>query len=95
MTETDDKSISSDLLVNHLLGAKKKHDEDKNVEKEEVEHLDKGTDYLVSFLVGLGVQVSEPKKLTKLKPPGLEELKKFNIWKKVLIILQPYYFNKV
>ena len=76
MAETDDKSTSSDMLVNHLLGAKKKHDEDKNVEKEEVEHLDKGTDYLVSFLVGQGVQVSEPKKVTKRKPPGLEELKK-------------------
>ena len=76
LTETDDKSTSSDMLVNHLLGAKKKHDEDKNVEKEEVEHLDKGTDYLVSFLVGQGVQVSEPKKVTKQKPPGLEELKK-------------------
>ena len=76
LTETDDKSTSSDMLVNHLLGAKKKHDEDKNVEKEEVEHLDKGTDYLVSFLVGQGVQVSEPKKVTKRKPPGLEELKK-------------------
>ena len=76
LAETDDKSTSSDMLVNHLLGAKKKHDEDKNVEKEEVEHLDKGTDYLVSFLVGQGVQVSEPKKVTKRKPPGLEELKK-------------------
>ena len=76
LTETDDKSTSSDMLVNHLLGAKKKHDEDKNVEKEEVEHLDRGTDYLVSFLVGQGVQVSEPKKVTKQKPPGLEELKK-------------------
>jgi len=61
LTKTDDESTSSDMLVNHLLGAKKKHDEDKNVEKEEVEHLDKGTDYLVSFLVGQGVQVSEPK----------------------------------
>ena len=76
LAETNDKSMSSDMLINHLLGAKKKHDEDKNVEKEEVEHLDKGTDYLVSFLVGQGVQVSEPKKVTKQKPPGLEELKK-------------------
>ena len=76
LAETNDESTSSDMLVNHLLGAKKKHDEDKNVEKEEVEHLDKGTDYLVSFLVGQGVQVSQPKKVTKRKPPGLEELKK-------------------
>ncbi len=76
LTKTDDESTSSDMLVNHLLGAKKKHDEDKNVEIEEVEHLDKGTDYLVSFLVGQGIQVSQPKKATKQKPPGLEELKK-------------------
>ncbi|MFP6577351.1 MAG: hypothetical protein VB736_01030 [Candidatus Nitrosopelagicus sp.] len=76
MAETNDKSMSSDMLINHLLGAKKKHDEDKNVEIEEVEHLDKGTDYLVSFLVGQGIQVSQPKKATKQKPPGLEELKK-------------------
>ena len=64
------------MLVNHLLGAKKKHDEDKNVEMEEVEHLEKGADYLVSFLIGQGIQVSQPKKVTKQKPPGLEELKK-------------------
>ena len=64
------------MLIDHLLDAKRKHDEDKNVEKEEVEHLDKGTDYLVSFLVGQGIQVSQPKKATKQKPPGLEELKK-------------------
>ena len=76
MTETDNPPKDSDMLIDHLLDAKRKHDEDKNVEKEEVEHLDKGTDYLVSFLVGQGVQVSEPKKVTKRKPPGLEELKK-------------------
>ena len=76
LTETDDKSTSSDMLVNHLLGAKKKHDEDKNVEMDEVEHLEKGADYLVSFLIGQGIQVSQPKKATKQKPPGLEELKK-------------------
>ena len=76
MTETDNPSKDSDMLIDHLLDAKRKHDEDKNVEKEEVEHLEKGADYLVSFLVGQGVQVSEPKKATKRKPPGLEELKK-------------------
>ena len=76
MTETDDESTSSDMLVNHLLGAKKKHDEDKNVEMEEVEHLEKGANYLVSFLIGQGIQLSQPKKATKRKPPGLEELKK-------------------
>ena len=76
MTETDNPSKDSDMLIDHLLDAKRKHDEDKNVEKEEVEHLEKGADYLVSFLVGQGVQVSQPKKVTKRKPPGLEELKK-------------------
>ena len=76
MTETDNPSKDSDMLIDHLLDAKRKHDEDKNVEKEEVEHLEKGADYLVSFLVGQGVQVSQPKKVTKGKPPGLEELKK-------------------
>ena len=76
LTEPDSPSKDADMLIDHLLDAKRKHDEDKNVEKEEVEHLDKGTDYLVSFLVGQGVQVSQPKKVTKRKPPGLEELKK-------------------
>ncbi len=37
MSETNDKSLENDDLVAHLLGAKKKHDEDKNVESEEVE----------------------------------------------------------
>ena len=32
----------TDDLSSHLLGGKKKHDEDKNVETEEVQHLDKG-----------------------------------------------------
>ena len=76
MTETDNPSKDSDMLIDHLLDAKRKHDEDKNVEKEEVEHLEKGADYLVSFLVGQGVHVSQTKKVTKQKPPGLEELKK-------------------
>ena len=76
MTETDNPSKDSDMLIDHLLDAKRKHDEDKNVEKEEVEHLEKGADYLVSFLGGQGVQISQPKKVTKRKPPGLEELKK-------------------
>ena len=76
MTETDNPSKDSDMLIDHLLDAKRKHDEDKNVEKEEVEHLEKGADYLVSFLVGQGVKISQPKKVTKRKPPGLEELKK-------------------
>ena len=76
LTEPESPTKDADMLIDHLLDAKRKHDEDKNVEKEEVEHLDKGTNYLVSFLVGQGVQVSAPKKVTKQKPPGLEELKK-------------------
>ena len=76
MTETDNPSKDSDMLIDHLLDAKRKHDEDKNVEIEEVEHLEKGANYLVSFLVGQGIQVSKPKKATKQKHPRLEELKK-------------------
>jgi len=54
LSETDKKPDMADALSSHLLGGKKHHDENKNVETEE-----------------------------------------FNIWKKVLIILQPYYFSKV
>jgi len=76
LSETDKKPDMTDALSSHLLGGKKHHDEDKNVETEEIKHLEKGADYLVSFLVGQGIQVSQPKKATKQKPPGLEELKK-------------------
>ena len=62
------------MLVGHLLNAKKKHDEDKNVESEEVQYLQKGADYLSTFLTQQGVQ--QQKTVTKTKPAGLEELKK-------------------
>ena len=74
MSETKDKSLENDDLVSHLLGAKKKHDEDKNVESEEVEHLDKGADYLTTMLLQQGV--TEVKTKAKKTPPKLDELKK-------------------
>ena len=74
MSETNDKSLQNDDLVAHLLGAKKKHDENKNVESEEVEHLDKGADYLTTMLLQQGV--TEVKTKAKKTPPKLDELKK-------------------
>ena len=74
MSETKDKSLTNDDLVSHLLGAKKKHDEDKNVETDEVEHLDKGADYLTTMLLQQGVK--ETKTKSKKAPPKLDELKK-------------------
>ena len=74
MSETEDSPKTADVLIGHLLHAKKKHDEDKNVESEEVQHLQKGADYLTSFLLRQGVQ--QQKTLTVTKPPGLDELKK-------------------
>ena len=74
MSETNNKSIEDEELISHLLGAKKKHDEDKNVESEEVEHLDKGADYLTTMLLQQGV--TEVKTKAKKTPPKLDELKK-------------------
>ena len=65
---------NEDDLVAHLLGAKKKHDENKNVESDEVEHLDKGADYLTTMLLQQGVK--EVKTKAKKTPPKLDELKK-------------------
>ena len=65
---------NEDELITHLLGAKKKHDEDKNVESEEVQHLDKGADYLTTMLLQQGVK--EVKTKAKKTPPKLDELKK-------------------
>ena len=62
------------MLIGHLLNAKKKHDEDKNVESEEVQYLQKGADYLSTFLTQQGVR--QQKTVTATKPLGLEELKK-------------------
>ena len=75
LTETDEKVQTADMLVAHLLYGKKKHDEQKNVESEEVEHLNKGTDYLTTFLLQQGVKQTTTKP-TKQKPPTVDELKK-------------------
>ena len=64
----------TDVLSSHLLGGKKKHDENKNVETEEVQHLDKGTDYLTTMLLQQGIR--EVKTKSKKIPPKLDELKK-------------------
>ena len=74
MSEDKNKSLGNDDLVSHILGAKKKHDEDKNVETEEVEHLDKGADYLTTMLLQQGIK--EVKTKSKKIPPKLDELKK-------------------
>ena len=69
----------TDVLSSHLLGGKKKHDEDKNVETEEVQHLDKGIDYLTTMLLQQGVK--ETKTKSKKIPPKLDELKKMFVQK--------------
>ena len=74
MSKTEKNLNTADLLIGHLLNAKKNHDEDKNVESEEVQYLKKGADYLSTFLTQQGVQ--SQKTVTKTKPLGLEELKK-------------------
>lgn len=74
MSETEKNLNTADLLIGHLVNAKKKHDEDKNVESEEVQYLQKGADYLSTFLTQQGIQPQ--KTVTKTKPLGLEELKK-------------------
>ena len=75
LAETDEKVQTADMLVAHLLYGKKKHDEQKNVESEEVEHLNKGTDYLTTFLLQQGIKQTTAKP-TKQKPPTVDDLKK-------------------
>jgi len=75
LPETQEKANTADMLVAHLLYGKKKHDEQKNVESEEVEHLNKGTDYLTTFLLQQGIRQTTIKP-TKQKPPTVDELKK-------------------
>ena len=70
----DAKPDDSDALSSHLLGGKKHHDEEKNVETEEIQHLEKGTDYLTTLLLQQGVK--ETKTKSKRIPPKLDELKK-------------------
>ena len=71
----DEKPGLTDVLSSHLLGGKKKHDETKNVESDEVQHLQKGTDYLTTFLLQQGIQQT-PKTVSTNKPKGVDELKK-------------------
>jgi len=68
------KPDKSDALSSHLLGGKKHHDEEKNVETAEIQHLEKGTDYLTTLLLQQGVK--ETKTKSKKTPPKLDELKK-------------------
>ena len=75
LPETQEKTNTADMLVGHLLYGKKKHDEQKNVENEEVEHLNKGADYLTTFLLQQGIKQTTTKP-TKQKPPTVDELKK-------------------
>jgi len=74
LSETKDSPNTADMLIGHLVNAKRKHDEDKNVESEEVQYLQKGADYLSTFLTQQGIR--QQKTVTKTKPLGLEELKK-------------------
>ena len=74
LSKTEDSPNTADLLVGHLLDGKRKHDENKNVESEEVEHLKKGADYLTTFLLQQGIR--QQKTVTTTKPLGLDELKK-------------------
>ena len=75
LPETQEKTNTADMLIAHLLFGKKKHDEQKNVESEEVEHLNKGSDYLTTFLLQQGIKQTTTKP-TKQKPPTVDELKK-------------------
>jgi len=75
LSENKEKTNTADMLVAHLLLGKKKHDEQKNVESEEVEHLNKGTDYLTTFLLQQGIKQTTTKP-TKQTPPTVDELKK-------------------
>ena len=55
------KPDKTDALSSHLLGGKKHHDEEKNVETEEVQRLEKGTDYLTTLLLQQGVKETKTK----------------------------------
>ena len=75
LPETPEKTNTADMLVGHLLYGKKKHDEQKNVENEEVDHLNKGADYLTTLLLEHGIKQATTKAV-KQKPPTVDELKK-------------------
>jgi len=75
LTETPRETNTADMLIGHLIDGKKKHDERKNVENEEIEHLNKGTDYLTTLLLQHGIKPTKSKS-TKQKPPSVDDLKK-------------------
>ena len=75
LPETPEKTNTADMLIGHLLYGKKKHDEQKNVENEEVDHLNKGADYLTTILLEQGIKQTTAKAI-KQKPPTVDELKK-------------------
>ena len=54
---SEDTPTTTDVLTSSLLDTKKKHDKDKTVTKEEIDFLNKGTDYLTSFLIGQGIEL--------------------------------------
>ena len=72
---SEDTPTTADILTSSLLDTKKKHDQDKTVTKEEIDFLNKGTDYLTSFLIGQGILL-EDRVPTKGKPLSEDELKK-------------------
>jgi len=74
LSENEEKTNTADMLVAHLLLGKKKHDEQKIVESEEVDHLNKGADYLTTFLLQQGIKQTTTKP-TKQKPPTVDERK--------------------
>ena len=75
LPENEEKTNTADMLVAHLLYGKKKHDEQKTVENEEVDHLNKGADYLTTLLLEHGIKQATTKAV-KQKPPTVDELKK-------------------
>jgi UDP-2,3-diacylglucosamine pyrophosphatase LpxH len=75
LTETPKETNTADMLIGHLIDGKKKHDERKNVENEEIEHLNKGADYLTTLLLQHGIKPAKGKSI-KQKPPNVDELKK-------------------
>jgi len=74
MSDEDQKNVN-DVLTSSLLETKKKHDQDKTVTEEEINYLNKGTDYLSSFLTGQGIEPVE-RVPTKGKPLTEDELKR-------------------
>jgi hypothetical protein len=70
----DESDLVHDVLTSSLLETKKKHDQDKTVTEEEINYLNKGADYLSSFLTGQGIEPVE-RVPTKGNPLTEEELK--------------------